>query len=504
MVHALSQQKMEMLRERVRHFQIYAISYTTSPEKMYADARKLMLDLKSSHAYILYFSVWDMYVQQLYYNEHQLAAQNELRKMLDEISKIDNPEAAAHVYISQGMLKMRFGEYKNAEEVFRKGLNECPPLEQCRFPRSRLILYRWLIQTKLFEKSNYEETLKLCDEQDKIYHTIVRLKRGDEYSRDYVEINAQRAATYVGLKRMSEAKTLLDSCRARMVLHAPIMIYLQYFQALITYYKETGDYDNAINVCTMLASHFSHGYRPLQRQYVRIKAELLRLAGRNDEAAATFHSYVMLDDSINVIRISNDMKELEMQYGIYRLNLQSDRDHSYMLLLTIVVAFLLIVAGICFWFYLRSRHKNRILVNRMEEIRLFLPTLAARETDEDKDAEKNSTSKQLNEYLESDNHLQDCLLTSSQIAADLHVTLPSLNKALHDETGLFVSEYLMKMRLEKARMMLIHHPNNTIQGIAFSCGYNTQRTFQRHFNQTYGMTPTAYRQAFIENSGAKE
>ena len=61
------------------------------------------------------------------------------------------------------------------------------------------------------------------------------------------------------------------------------------------------------------------------------------------------------------------------------------------------------------------------------------------------------------------------------------------------ETGCTVLEYLTRVRMEKAKELVLQVPVLQIKEIAEQLGYNNVQGFIRHFKKYYGVTPMAYR-----------
>jgi AraC-like DNA-binding protein len=492
----------EHYRAKVRDFQLLITSYSYNPDSVNNEAVKLIAQLKKKKMYILYFGVWDMYIQSLYYTGHQLKAQDELHKMFDEIKMMDNPEAEVHVYIAQGMLQQRFGNYMEAEKTLKKGLLICPPPSKCRYPRNSLSLYRWLIQTYIQSKRNYAEALKLCDMQEAVYREIVKRRLGDEYNRDKVMIMSQRASVLLCLKHIPEARRLIDSCTKMMRHDISPVLYMPYYEALMTYYEATADYDKALLLCDKMIDRFRNNYKPLQRQYMLAKAELLMNAGRKEEAAQAYQDFEKFDADFERMRITNDIQEMDVQYHVHKLEMQNERWHYYMVFLIAGIVVLIIAICVTVLSYLRTKRKNKIIVERLDDMRLFIHNKYNDES-EGHHSDGNDIVSRFKDYVEMDEHLRNCDLKVSQIASDLGVNINVMTKNLRSATGLLPTEYIVKIRLEVARNRLIAQMNEPVQTVAYSCGYNTLRTFQRQFNNAYGMSPSAYRTVLMEKNKDK-
>ena len=57
-----------------------------------------------------------------------------------------------------------------------------------------------------------------------------------------------------------------------------------------------------------------------------------------------------------------------------------------------------------------------------------------------------------------------------------------------------LADYLNRKRMAYAVELMYQHPNYTLQAIMEDCGYTNKMTFNRVFKDTYGMTPSEYRQ----------
>ena len=91
-------------------------------------------------------------------------------------------------------------------------------------------------------------------------------------------------------------------------------------------------------------------------------------------------------------------------------------------------------------------------------------------------------------YLEE--HYRDARLEDAAVAVNLSPAyLPSL---LKDRFGVGFSEWLLKIRMEKAADMLRDAGTKTYD-IAYYIGYDNPKSFSRAFRNYYGRTPSEYR-----------
>lgn len=88
--------------------------------------------------------------------------------------------------------------------------------------------------------------------------------------------------------------------------------------------------------------------------------------------------------------------------------------------------------------------------------------------------------------------LDDDSLCGADIAAALSISEMQLYRKLKTLAGMTPTEYLRKLRLERAAEML-RSGNLTVQEIMYSCGFVTKTYFFREFAKRYGLSPGAYR-----------
>ena len=79
----------------------------------------------------------------------------------------------------------------------------------------------------------------------------------------------------------------------------------------------------------------------------------------------------------------------------------------------------------------------------------------------------------------------------SQIAENLNLSPVYLNSVFKKELGQGIQEYLISIRIEKAKKLLLEQ-TQTISAVAKKVGYKTLRSFELAFVKRVGISPTAY------------
>lgn len=86
-------------------------------------------------------------------------------------------------------------------------------------------------------------------------------------------------------------------------------------------------------------------------------------------------------------------------------------------------------------------------------------------------------------------------MTQSDLAGLVHVSPAHLSRQFKAETGMTISQYIMKKRCRKAAELL-RESCLTVQDISVHVGYLDSNYFVKVFKNVYHMTPTGYRSQF--------
>jgi transcriptional regulator GlxA family with amidase domain len=89
----------------------------------------------------------------------------------------------------------------------------------------------------------------------------------------------------------------------------------------------------------------------------------------------------------------------------------------------------------------------------------------------------------------------DKLLTVQDLARQSGLSARQLARRMRAEVGLTPLRWLRQQRITRAQDLL-ERTEASVEQIAARCGLGTATTLRRHFHQTAGVSPTAYRAAF--------
>ncbi len=91
------------------------------------------------------------------------------------------------------------------------------------------------------------------------------------------------------------------------------------------------------------------------------------------------------------------------------------------------------------------------------------------------------------------NNYDDCNLNVNQLADRLNISTAYFGQLFAEFTGLRTLDYILRMRMEKARDILLSEPGTDISQVASAVGYGSSTYFTTAFKKFYGVTPSRFR-----------
>ncbi len=91
-------------------------------------------------------------------------------------------------------------------------------------------------------------------------------------------------------------------------------------------------------------------------------------------------------------------------------------------------------------------------------------------------------------------------ISLSEISKFLNVSTYYFCKMFKKATGINFTEYLSRIRIEKAKNLLLN-PNLRVSEIAFEVGFQSLTHFNRVFHKIVGQSPTLYRHGLAMSRG---
>lgn len=102
---------------------------------------------------------------------------------------------------------------------------------------------------------------------------------------------------------------------------------------------------------------------------------------------------------------------------------------------------------------------------------------------------RNYVVKKIVNYL---NENYACKISLDQIAQNLYLSPVYISKLFKEETGESPINYLIKIRLDKAKELLEQEEHGSVRGVASQVGYEDVYHFSKLFKKYYGISPLNY------------
>lgn len=97
---------------------------------------------------------------------------------------------------------------------------------------------------------------------------------------------------------------------------------------------------------------------------------------------------------------------------------------------------------------------------------------------------------QIEEYIQA--HFTE-KIDAVSIAQHFHIGKTKIYELAKQNYGMGIAEYIRKLRIEKARQLLVEQPDLPLADIAYTCGFDDYNYFITVFRKTTGLPPKAYR-----------
>lgn len=83
-------------------------------------------------------------------------------------------------------------------------------------------------------------------------------------------------------------------------------------------------------------------------------------------------------------------------------------------------------------------------------------------------------------------------ITAETIAQEMYISRTQLFQTIKAETGLTLRQYVLAIRLEKARTFLIEKKYSSVKEVAYAIGYKDTKTFSNNFKKRFGRLPSSF------------
>ena len=225
-----------------------------------------------------------------------------------------------------------------------------------------------------------------------------------------------------------------------------------------------------------------------------------------DPALAMQHNdrYLELRDSIYDSETGELLSKYAAEYGNYELQTENEemqRTNRLYIIIGVVVLVLLLLGWLLHYLFMRRRQRLQQELNAQLQESLDKLTAENKRLNQQDEEVMSDESREfqlkiisiVNEQMEKGEVSVDAL------ASELCLSTTQLRSRISELTGETPQNYILGIRMQKARHLMMANPSLAMGTIALRCGYEEKASFSRAFKRYFGMSPTDYLKSDTQN-----
>lgn len=462
-------------------------------EKFLPEAKR---HFKEQEDWETYYIVWSLKVENALYAGQTQTAINEAKAMCDEATKTNNVYGKAISQYELGSV------YHNIDEpvAVRYFKDAITNFKQLSLQTSILMRGYEGYCSSLNDMKKYAELKNAVSEWGKELQKYSVHRNKDEIKGEQVYYNIYKSFDEIYSGQMQQAKADLDKTD-KLIGDGP-GYRAQYYLALATYYKYSGDYKAALDAfykqeAAELATTDTLGYiKTLQR-----KADMLFLLKQGMEASEIYRQVIAKNDSVFGASTREQLNEFATIFHVDELKHQSELYRNRLWAVGGICVLLVIMIIIYISFTHRITKKNRALFDALQQKEKAEGQ--AQKQIEEAPVENLSTEqllyRRICKLMNEERPYLDEGLNRNQLAMMLGTNAMYVANALKVcADGITVNDFINQYRLRSAAQQLLSHKDKAVALIADESGFSSRATFSRLFKEFFGMSASEYRKASLQ------
>lgn len=266
--------------------------------------------------------------------------------------------------------------------------------------------------------------------------------------------------------------------------------------SLAQYEQLSGNKKMAYNYLdTLIARNLRNGNYLKAAQYRLSLADFQKDNGDLAEAVQTYKAYAVETDSAHIHLTNEQLNSLTKKYELNELRLKNHAAKQNLTFALLVIALLLLLL-VAIVIYSRSlRRKNRVLFEAAQK-NIKAEEKAEKELVEIPKVEQSGEEKlyaSLIRVVQKDELFKNPDLNRDQLCSILGTNRTYLANAVKQCGNMTLSGFINYYRLRWAAEALANNQNLSVMAVGEDAGFSSRATFNRLFQNKYGMSPSAYR-----------
>ena len=317
--------------------------------------------------YAIFFDTYSLVCFWELYDKNYDSALEKAKHLYQLAKDLDNPNGMIASYETIGLIYMETFRYVEAIKSYREGLKlqrqQKNPRYGYQFQFMSYIIEAYL---KLKDYKGAKEALA------EAYVVVEQCKNSEvnfPVDRCLWLLDCYNIEMYVALKMPQKAESyIIDANKYKDI--DDFYVFCYYHLVSASYFQLQGDYKQALDNVDMVLSQTGDDYLPA----LKIKAELLLNAGKEQEAALLYHKSVSLIDSTYNESLSKQINQLRTIHEVDKLELKNKQMEleagRYKLTITLVLIGVLLLSFIAFLIhYIRVRRMKNLLEKSDKELK---------------------------------------------------------------------------------------------------------------------------------------
>ena len=443
-----------------------------------------------------YYNSWNTLVELHIYNDNLQTALLEANKMYTDAKENKSNYGIGVSGYCMGSIYQTMQRFTLAKQSLEESIEALRKEEDISL---LLATYNALGET-LDGLGQYEELRSMASEWKSVLDNYKRKAEAQGYTPSlngqYLNCTLAALVAEIETDQHDRATELLSE--AELLVEGRSLIWrYKFLQIEARYYAATKQYNKALasnnkNMDILISVGDSVSLLTVQLQ----QAHLLHDAGQHEEAAELYKQIIPRKDKLRNHELTVQLDELRTLYEVDKLTLKNKiaTNRLYFLL---AISILLLIAVFLYILYTRRLHrKNRILFDFYVQWKKKEETLSLvkEKVEPEKLTNEEVLYYKLNDLMKTEHLYKDQEMKRDDVVAKLNTNRTYLSDAIKQcADGITFSELINQYRLRNSAKLLTTNLDMNINEIIDESGFNSRSTFNRLFQDYYGMTPSEFR-----------